>query len=189
MTTQEIQEAMVETGVNPEQVRELLDPGRSLKMVMPKVQLPAALKQAEQVTVLAHPHWGQVFLPTYTRFQALLTAAAEQDLTVAEPLVWRYLEDPDINTFVWQRLAQKYPAALESLLQKVLQRPSFQLDRDLDALLQEYHKPLEPDLPEIASVPLHLDQLFQEAIAEVSKSRPKGKGKKKTSTGFGGVKT
>jgi len=57
------------------------------------------------------------------------------------------------------------------VLQTVLKRPNFQLDRDLDALLQEFNKPTE--LPEIASVPLHLDNLFQAAVAEVDKTKSK----------------
>jgi hypothetical protein len=73
---------------------------------------------------------------------------------------------------------------MEKLLKTVLQRPEFTIDRDLDALLQEYNKPIEPDLPEIASVPVHLHNLFQEALAEVNKSKSKGKGKKKIGAGF-----
>jgi len=48
------------------------------------------------------------------------------------------------------------------VLQTALERPNFQLDSDLDALLQEFNKPTEPELPEIASVPLHLDNLFKQ---------------------------
>jgi hypothetical protein len=75
---------------------------------------------------------------------------------------------------------------LERVLQTFLERPEFKLERDLDALLQEHNKPLEPELPEIASVPLHLHNLFQEAMAEVNKSKSKGKGKKteKIARGF-----
>jgi hypothetical protein len=54
----------------------------------------------------------------------------------------------------------------------------------LDGLLQESQKPLKPELPEIASVPIHLHELFQEALAEVQKSKPKDKGKKKPKKGF-----
>jgi len=63
------------------------------------------------------------------------------------------------------------------VLQTVLKRPNFQLDRDLDALLQEFNKPTEPELPEIASVPLHLDNLFQAAVAEVDKTKSKSNSK------------
>ena len=69
-------------------------------------------------------------------------------------------------------------------MQTVLERPNFQINRDLEALLQEFNKPIEPDLPEIASVPVHLNNLFQEALTEVNKSSSKSKSKKKTGFGF-----
>jgi hypothetical protein len=66
-----------------------------------------------------------------------------------------------------------------------LERPDFKIEHDLEALLQEHNKPLEPELPEIASVPIHLHELFQEAMAEVNKSKSKGKGKTKEKTARG----
>ncbi|MDF5735260.1 MULTISPECIES: hypothetical protein [unclassified Nostoc] len=154
------------------------------KMVMPKVDLPAELKKAEQVTAFSHPRWGQIFLPTYSKVQAILSAEDWQSVQGAEKLVRYYLEDKSINTFIWHRLAQQYPTQLENVLQKFLQRPEFRLESDLDALLQEFHKPIEPELPEIASVPIHLHNLFQEALGEVNKSKPKGKGQQKPTKGF-----
>jgi hypothetical protein len=127
-----------------------------------------------------------MFLPTYNQFKILLTAKDWQSVEGAEKLVRHYLEDSNINAFIWQRLAQNYPAPLESVLQTVLERSDFQLEQDLNGLMQEFNKPLEPELPEIASVPLHLHNLFQEALAEVSKSKSKNKSKKKTVGGFGG---
>ncbi|MGI8503627.1 MAG: hypothetical protein ACR2LR_21225, partial [Hassallia sp.] len=86
--------------------------------------------------------------------------------------------------FVWYRLAEQYPTQLEKVLQTYLQRPDFRLESDLKPLLQEFNKPIEPELPEIASVPLHLHNLFQEALADVNKSKSKDKGKKPTAKGF-----
>jgi hypothetical protein len=154
------------------------------KMVTPKVELPPELKKAENVTVLAHPRWGQMFLPTYTQFKTLLETEDWQSAQGGEALVRKYLEDQTFNAFIWHRLAAAYPVQLEAILQTVLDRPEFDIETDLDALLQEYKKPLQPDLPEIASVPLHLHDLFQEALAEVSKSKSKDKDKKKAKKGF-----
>ncbi|WP_333172643.1 hypothetical protein [Microcoleus sp. S13_B4] len=154
------------------------------KMVMPKVELPDRFKKAEQVTALSHPRWGQTFLSTYAQFTALLAAEDFSTVPGYEKLVRNYLEDTAINAWIWKRLAKVNPAKLEQLLQTVLQRNNFQLDRDLDALLQEFKKPLEPELPEIASVPLHLHNLFQEALGEVNKSKSKPQEKKKSSKGF-----
>jgi hypothetical protein len=156
------------------------------KMIAPKVDLPAELKKAEQVTALSHPRWGQMFLPTYSKMQTILSAPDWQSIAGAEKLIRFYLEDDSINAFIWQRLAQQHPKYLEKLLQTFLHRPDFSLANDLDTLLKEFHKPLTPELPEIASVPIHLHNLFQEALAEVNKSKPKAKSNKKPSKGFQG---
>jgi len=47
----------------------------------------------------------------------------------------------------------------------VLERPDFKRG-GFNALLQQYNKPIRTKLP-IASVPLHLHNLFEEAVAEV----------------------
>lgn len=181
---EEIKAAAEEVGADSTAVAQLIDSKSSTKMVMPKVELPAELRQAEQVTALTHPRWGQMFIPTYSRFKALLESEDWQNIEGSEKLVRYYLENPSINAFIWRQLAQNYPTQLEKVLQTVLERPELQLNRDLDALLQEFNKPLEPELPEIASVPQHLHDLFQEAVAEVNKSKSKSKSKKKTGMGF-----
>ncbi|MBW4565885.1 MAG: hypothetical protein KME32_33340 [Mojavia pulchra JT2-VF2] len=182
---EEIKAAVKEVGADSNVVSQILTSNNSSsKMVMPKVDLPAELKKAEQVTTLSHPRWGQMFLPTYSKIKTILSSADWQSIEGAEKLIRYYLEDKTINAFIWYRLAQEYPNTLESVLQTVLQRPDFRLTSDLDALLQEFHKPLEPELPEIASVPIHLHNLFQAAIAEVNKPKPQSKGQKKPAKGF-----
>ncbi|MEH2150263.1 hypothetical protein [Nostoc sp.] len=181
----EIKAAAQEFGADSNVVSEMLkSKSGNSKMVMPKVDLPAELKKAEQVTALSHPRWGQMFLPTYSKVQAILAAEDWQSVQGSEKLIRYYLEDKSINAFIWHRLAQQYPTQLENVLQKFLQRPEFRLESDLDTLLQEFHKPIEPELPEIASVPIHLHNLFQEALGDVSKSKPKSKGQKKSAKGF-----
>lgn len=182
---EEIKAAAQEFGADSNVVSQMLNSkGGNSKMVMPKVDLPAELKKAEQVTALSHPRWGQMFLPTYSKVQAILSAEDWQSFQGAEKLVRYYLEDKSINAFIWHRLAQQYPTQLQNILQIILQRPEFHLESDLDVLLQEFHKPIEPELPDIASVPIHLHNLFQEALGEVNKSKPKGKGQAKPAKGF-----
>ncbi|MEH1934958.1 MAG: hypothetical protein V7L14_14935 [Nostoc sp.] len=185
ITDEEIKEAAQEFGADSNAVSQMFNSksGNS-KMVMPKVDLPAELRKAEQVTALSHPRWGQMFLPTYSKVQVILSTEDWQSIQGAEKLIRYYLEDKSINAFIWYRLAQQYPTQLEKVLQKYLQRSEFHLESDLNALLQEFNKPIEPELPEIASVPIHLHNLFQEALGEVNKSKPKGKGQKKPAKGF-----
>ena len=186
VTEEELKVAAEEAGVDSTAVSQLFESSQGkTKMVMPKVDLPAELKKAEQVTVITHPRWGQMFLPTYTQFKSILESEDWQSNPVTNKLVRKYLEDPTINAFIWHKLAQLYPTQLEKVLQAFLARSDWKLERDLDTLLQEHNKPVEPELPEIASVPIHLHNLFEEALAEVNKSKSKGKGKKKENTARG----
>jgi hypothetical protein len=191
----EIEEAATEMGADAKVINQVFDSQQSTKMMTPKIELPPHLKKAEQVTVLTHPRWGQVFLPNYAQFKSSLaeenrtttTEAATTGNTTtpsAETLARKFLEDPAIPVFVWHQLAEQYPTQLEVVLRTVLERPNFNLSQDLDAVLQEFGKILQPDLPEIASVPIHLHNLFQDAVVEVSKDKSKKKIKPKTATGF-----
>jgi len=186
VSQEEIAEAAKELGADEKSVAQILENTGKSKMVAPTIELPAPLKKAEQVTVLTHPRWGQMFLPTYTQFQTLLlnippVARGEQPTPNAKEMVQKHLKDPDFSSFVWHRLAEQYPAQMQTLLREALQRPEFQLSQ-LDALLEEFGKDTEAVLPETASVPLHLHNLFQEALLEVNKTKPKAK--KKVGTGF-----
>lgn len=156
---------------------------KSTKMVQPKIELPPHLKKAETVTVLAHPRWGQVFLANYHPIKKLLENPAEQERESAKKLIDVYLRSPEITYFVWEKLARHYPESLETLLQRTLARSTFSINTDLKPLLLEYGKPSEPRLPEIASVPVHLHDLFRSAYLEVSKPKTKNSSKK-TAKGF-----
>lgn len=183
----EVKAAAIEAGADTQEVEQLF--GRSekgkTKMVLPKVNLPDEIRKAEQVTAFSHPRWGQMFLPNYPKFESLLATDDWQSVSYAEALVRKYLEEPQYNVFVWRQLAAQNPKQLEAILQTVLNRPNFQLKQDLEPTLnQEFNKPIEPELPESASVPIHLHELFQAAVAEVNKTKSKAKGKKKANKGF-----
>lgn len=187
ITEEDMKVAAEEAGADATAVSQLFDNSQGKpKMVSPKVDLPDELKKAEQVTVFTHPRWGQMFLPTYSQFKTILESEDWETNPATNKLVRKYLEDPVINVFIWHRLAEQYSTQLEKVLQSFLGRPEFKVESDLDALLQEHGKLLEPELPEIASVPLHLHNLFQEALSEVNKSKSKNKGKKnvKATKGF-----
>ncbi len=183
MSDEELEDVAESMGLDAQAATKLLNNKNAVKMAAPQIDLPADLKKAEQVTVLAHPRWGQMFLTTHTRFINLLQSDDWQSVKGADKLIRSYLEQPSINAFVWYRLAETYPAQLQKVLREFLQRPDFDLKADLGSLLQSNQKPLEPELPDIASVPIHLHDLFQEALAEVTKSQ-KPKGDKKGTKGF-----
>ncbi|WP_404789477.1 hypothetical protein [Altericista sp. CCNU0014] len=184
----EITEVAASAGVGKAAVDELFKSrppdGKTPLMAPPQVDLPDRLKKAEALTILTHPRWGQMLLPTYHRIEKLLEAEDWQSVENGKNLVLQSLEDAEMNAYVWKHLAEQYPIQLEAVLKAVLDRPHFNLSQDLDKLLQEFRKPLSPKLPETASVPLHLHTLFQDAVKEVHKSQSKQKVKQKTGTGF-----
>ncbi|MCY7368456.1 MAG: hypothetical protein LH474_09920, partial [Chamaesiphon sp.] len=167
------------------------------KMISPKVELPPQLKSATAVTALSHPHWGQMFLVDYPRLKTLLATKDTQYLPADLKFIHKCLADPLMNAFVWRRLATEFSQQLETALDKMsdfvnvdpqqrfssLSLPPT-LNSQLDSILTKFNKYLEPDLPDIASVPIHLHELFQSAVLAVSKEKAKPKSQPKK-TGFG----
>jgi hypothetical protein len=153
-------------------------------MAAPQVDLADRLKQAKTLTIITHPRWGQMILPTYHQLKALLETDDWQSIENAKILIVESLKDPEINTYIWKDLAHQYPLKLEAILKTVLGKSHFTLDQDFDKLLQEFGKPLNPILPETANVPFHLHTLFQDAVKEVHKSESKSKSQQKVATGF-----
>ncbi len=154
----------------------LEQPATNGKMIPPNVELPPQFKHAAAVTALSHPYWGQMFLPDYGRLKSLLANLDTIPLTSGDIIfIDKSLKDPQMNAFVWRRLANEFPQQLQTALCQTLNRSDFILATDLDPLLTQLHKYLEPDLPDLASVPIHLHELFQSAVLEVSKDKVKAK--------------
>ncbi len=182
---EEIKAATAELGADSELVAKAINSNAKISMTMPEINLPDEIKKAQSVTSFSHPRWGQMLLPTYTKFKAMLATEDVQNFPNYDLLVRKYLEDPQINYFVWQQLQQEYPTQLEKALQLVLNRPEISLPNNLENIMREFKKPLQPELPEIASVPQHLHDLFEEALAQVNKSKAKDKKIAKNTKGFG----
>lgn len=177
---EEFTEAATDLGADAEAVQQVIKNKDKLSMVTPKVDLPPEIKQAEAVTVFSHPRWGQMFLPTYEKFTNLLQNKDKlEDGDASLLLTRKYLEKPETNYYVWQQLKQQYPQELEKLLQNYCDNSNFQIKTDLDNLLLQYDKRSTPELPSIASVPIHLNNLFEAAVAQVQKTKSKTKKKKK----------
>lgn len=207
LSAEEITDAMDAIGEENKTAQQLMESGQSLKMVMPKVTLPNELRRAEAVTVLVHPRWGQVFLNDYHQLETLLeqtsersadeastSTSTEEAIATLDRLVLKYLENEQVTPYVWQRLAQSHNTPLTTSLRRILHNPAFNVEQDLDSVLVRYGKPLIPQLPETASVPVHLHNLFQAALQTVGKGHgAKGSAKKKskkqkskkTKSGFG----
>ena len=189
---EDIDEALSAVGEESKAAKMLLESNQSLKMVTPKIKLPDELRRAEAVTVLVHPRWGETFLTDYARLETLLekSSADEEEAALIDRLILKYLKDDKVILPVWQRLASEHGAAVETALRRVLDRPDFDIEQDLLGAIAKYGKSLSPQMPESASVPEHLDQLFKSVLKSLGKkadgqSSGKKKAKKKKS-GFGG---
>jgi hypothetical protein len=154
------------------------------KMVSPAVELPPQMKAAPAVTALSHDYWGQMFLVDYPRLKTTLTPVYPQYSPADLKFIHKSLADPQMNAFVWRRLATEFPHQLETAIGQIFELSDFNLSTDLDSILTKFNKYLEPDLPDLASVPIHLHELFQSAVLEVSKEKSKPKSQPKK-TGFG----
>jgi hypothetical protein len=185
LDTEEIAESLP-AGLSEKVVTQALEKATAPNMVMPPVEVPAHLKQAESVTVLAHPRWGQVFIPEYESIQTLLENETVEPTPDEDRKLHQLLENSEAKFFVWQRLAQQYPTQLERILRRVLDRPNFKIEQDLETVLQSFNQPPAPELPETASVPQHLHDLFQEAFSEVNRSQSKDRSKSHSSKKTGG---
>jgi hypothetical protein len=173
---EEFAETATDLGVDTEAVANIIKNKNKLSMVTPKVDLPPEIKEAEFVTVFSHPRWGQMFLPNFQKFTDVLANQTQEN---SELLVRKYLELPEANYYVWQQLKQQYSSSLEKLLKNYCNQNNFNLDTDLDQLLLKYNKSAIPKLPAIASVPIHINNLLEAAVAQVQKTKAKTKKKKK----------
>lgn len=186
LSSEEMEEMTEDMGGESLAAKQLFNSSKSIRMIMPKVELPKPLQRAEHLTAILHPRWGASFLDDYQLLGDRLQASNDTETEQLDKQVKRYLEDATINPYIWQNLAKAHPEPLESSLARVLQKPDFNIQKDLQPTLETYGKPAEPELPEIASVPLHLNDLFQEALAEVNQTKKsKSKTKQKAKTGFG----
>ena len=175
----ELTETAADLGADAKVINKVLENKEKLSMATPKVELPPEIKQAESVTVFSEPQWGQMFLPNFQKFTDLLASENLENEAKNNLLLEKYLRKPEANYYIWQQLKQKYPENLSKLLQNYTDRSNFDLDTGLDKLLLEYDKTAIPELPAIASVPIHLNNLFEAAVAQVQKTKSKSKKKQK----------
>ena len=108
--------------------------------------------------VLSDEIEGLQFLIDYDRADQ---AVAEPDLAADDPYrgtLRGYLADSSVPPLAFRRLARDHPAAISAAMGRALDRPTFQWERDGEALLREY-KPewfRRPPLPTTVVMPPRL---------------------------------
>ena len=182
ISEEEMADRLSALGVDAKTSSALLEKQSLSKMVRPPLELPSHLRSAEAVTVLTDARGGQVFLADYSKLLSLLDQIDTLAPESIAPQILSFLENPDFKPFVWRSLSHTHTASLERAIQLGRSQPNWQISENLDALLLTYHDRLDPSLPETASVPMHLHDLFQRAITQL---KPAKKTKKKAKSGFG----
>lgn len=180
---EEMAESLAAMGEAGHQAHHLLTHRQTIKMTMPPIQLPDELRRAEAVTVFVHPRWGQTFLKDYVRFTRLLHSQEDQAPAQLDRLTQKFLRSDDVNGYLWQCFVAEHGAPLLASLERCLDGTPL-TPQNLGDVLTRMGKPLTPSLPEIASVPVHLNALFQEAVQEVSQTSARKKAKPKRKAGF-----
>jgi hypothetical protein len=180
-----VAESVEAFGEDGRAVSSLLKQDQAIKMVMPPINLPDELRRAEAVTVFVHPRWGQTYLKDYVRLTQLCESTDTDSTAKLDQKVQAYLKDDRVNAYVWHCLVEEKTEPILASLGRCLNRTDLTMAA-LDEVLAQAGKPLEPQLPEIASAPMHLQTLFQDALQEVNQrsSKKKSKGKQKQKTGF-----
>jgi len=120
-----------------------------------RFELPASLMEAETLGMLSHPLEGLMFCPDFARF----LAAFEDPELGRDPehreVVLGYLESDTIPPAVIEMTAGLDPGRAGALLAIVLEQPTFDWNRDAEALLRRF-KPgcfERPPLPSIVPLP------------------------------------
>ena len=130
-----------ETGMTPAE-RFQAEFGRELDVPdMP--QFPDILSSAGNVTILCDDFDGIVLLPDYDRFRNVFkTNKPDKAVPNWQELVWNYIKDPDIPIVAFERVAEKYPKRVETILGRLIGDESFSIEH-LYAVLLHYKQPVE----------------------------------------------
>ena len=181
----ELSERMELLGIDSPKQQQKIEEQTLAQMVRPPLELPKHLRSASSVTLLTDARGGQVFLPRFSAVIKTLESFSDLEPESIQEQFQTELADLEMKPFVWRSLAKTHPQALEECLKITTGNSSFDLNTDLESLLLNYHDRLEPTLPETASVPLHLHELFERAMAQLKPAKKnKKKAKSKVKSGF-----
>ncbi len=128
---------------------DLQDAVRATEERLERFELPAPLMEAESVGMVSHPQEGLVFCPDFARLLASFEDPALGRDAEHREVVLGYLESDTIPPEVIEAVAALDPSRAGALIAAVLERPSFDWDRDGDALLRR----LKPGFFERARLP------------------------------------
>jgi hypothetical protein len=137
---QDLTRSMVHDRVNPETGKTprqsyLDEHGKEPPDV--RASFPENLLDANDVGIVYHPVAGMSVLEGYGQFRSAFAETGPLTPRQVE-VVWGYLRDDTIEYWLFQRMAERYPARAEAVLREVLRDPTLEIARDLDGLLRKF---------------------------------------------------
>jgi hypothetical protein len=114
---------------------------------LPEIDVPDDELDVE-VGILADPEEGLAVVPYYGAVRRYVSEG-EGDVEELRDIVLDMLEDDEVPPFVFYLLAEIPGGRLGSLLAEALDDPEFDMEADLDELLDEYKPALEDDLANV----------------------------------------
>lgn len=100
------------------------------------------LEHEKEIGVIYDATEGLVLLLKYGRFLEIFQREDFKRIKNFKQLVCGYLDDNNISSLPFRRMAQKYPEQSVEVYKAVLKRKYFRLDKDLPKLIERY-KPME----------------------------------------------
>lgn len=108
----------------------------------PHFEFMENLQDEPDIGVIYDKTEGMVFLLKYGRFQDLFTRPDFKQQKYFRPILNAYLDDPNISSLPFRRMAERYPAQTAEVFKTFIRRKRFDLKKDLPALIKQ-HKPME----------------------------------------------
>ncbi|HEY9840209.1 MAG: hypothetical protein ACAI44_20255 [Candidatus Sericytochromatia bacterium] len=100
------------------------------------------LQSEPDIGVIYDKTEGMVFLLHYGRFREVFSQPGFRKNKQYRQILQAYLEDGNISSLPFRRMAERYPAQTAEVFKALLKRKKFDISKDLQALIRRY-KPME----------------------------------------------
>jgi hypothetical protein len=104
----------------------------------PEMKFPKGLLKSKDVGIIFDELSGQHYLINYGIILNILQSPDEVKIERHREDLLTYLKDETIAPHLLRRLLFKFPQNAEFIIQKILERPQFSLEKDFDSLMDEF---------------------------------------------------
>ncbi len=104
----------------------------------PEMNFPKGLLKSKDVGIVFDELSGQHYLVNYGLMLNIFQSPDDLKIQRYKKNILTYLEDQTISPYVLKKLFFKYPQNAEFIIQKILDRAEFSLEKDFDSLMDEF---------------------------------------------------